>query len=141
MSLLPVPVDEMAHTVVLVTGSRTITSSRIVADFMERRIAALPVPMSTIELLHGGAAGVDTLAGAWATAHGIPVRIERPDFVTFPRARFGNKAYAMRDLNMVYQADHVLALWDGKSPGTKLTADAARRLHKPLVQEIPTPPY
>jgi hypothetical protein len=108
----------------LVTGSRSIKDPRIV----NRVLDALPFEVT--QLIHGGAVGVDTLAGAWATAKGIPVTVVRPDFKTWPVARYRWKAYGMRDRQMVDLADTTVAIWDGSSSGTRLTFEYANEKNK-----------
>lgn len=100
----------------LVTGSRSITDARVV-DFVLSQV----VPdVGATRLMHGTAAGVDTLADAWATARGMPV--ERVP------ATFGR--FLERDGIMVERADVVVGIWDGHSYGTQYTMDYAAACHK-----------
>ena len=102
----------------LVTGSRSIRD----AAFVRAKLDTLPRPGL---LIHGGAIGVDTLAGQWAKDHAIPVKVYRPDFKTWPVAAYRWKAFLVRDMAMVDVADDVVAIWDGTSSGTKKTMDYA----------------
>src|SRR6185295_25718 len=93
----------------LVTGSRSIGDAALVFSVLD----ALPLVPTVV--MHGGAAGVDTLAGKWAKAKGYRVEVVRP-----PKpARPGD--YVRRDYKMVDAADQVVAIWDGHSPGTRHT--------------------
>lgn len=115
------------HTL-LVTGSRSISNPRIVAYVLCQVVHDLGGRVD--ELLHGDAAGVDKLAGQWAHTQQIRVRTMRPDLATYPYRVYGSRAYHARDRAMVEQATHVVAIWDGKSRGTKLTLEYARSRDK-----------
>ena len=113
--------------VLLVTGSRTIHQAAVVNAVLDQVVDAIRPTC----LMHGGARGVDQLAGAWATARGLAVRVVRPDLVQWPVAAFGpGKAYVMRDLAMVIEAHVVVGIWDGTSKGTRHTVKEAKRLNK-----------
>lgn len=73
-------------------------------------------------VVEGGAAGPDTWARKAAKARGIHV-------ATVPALwdHFGRAAGGKRNLAMLYLGiTHVIAFWDGTSPGTKLMCDLAR---------------
>ena len=106
-----------------VTGSRTITDARIVDYVLMQVVHDLP---EIQWFFHGGAAGVDTLSGQWATEHSLKVKIFNPDWKQWPRAQYKNRAYLERDINVVDAADWVVAIWDGESHGTKYTLEYAR---------------
>ncbi len=132
--------DDSLRNIVLVTGSRSFGNAAQVNAMLDDAFAHhLPFPLSTVELLHGGARGVDMHADAWGRAHGLPVRVVPPDFQLYPRARFGNRAYAMRDLAMAMEAAFIVALWDGISKGTQITVAAGRRLRKEVFQVVAQP--
>lgn len=117
---------EVPRKVLLVTGSRSIKNANVVNSVLNSVVDSLQPTV----LLHGGATGVDRLAGKWAAARGLLVEVKRPDFTTWPIRQFKWKAYAMRDLAMVNEADVVVAIWDGHSSGTRITKDAAEKQHK-----------
>jgi hypothetical protein len=108
----------MTH--LLVTGSRSITDEALVVYALEQTLHDLGGTVA--RLIHGGAAGVDTLAGKWAERRGIPTSVVRPHF---DQGR-GNRAYLERDAAMVDMATHVVAIWDGQSRGTQYTFEYAR---------------
>lgn len=113
--------------VLLVTGSRTIRDEVVVNTVLDQVFDQLKPTL----LIHGGAVGVDQIAGAWAAQRKLDVRVVRPNFGMWPRAAFGpGKAYAMRDLAMVAEATHVVGIWDGTSKGTHLTLKEAKRVKK-----------
>jgi hypothetical protein len=111
------------HHSLLVTGSRSITDRAKVFAALDAYVRKHEQQLTL--LIHGGAIGVDTLAGEWAQERGVPVKVVRPDFQTWPVDQFRWKAYAVRDRAMVDEADAVVAIWDGKSSGTRLTYEYA----------------
>lgn len=108
----------------LVTGSRSITDKQRVWTLLDQ---VRPRPDL---LIHGGAKGVDTLAGAWAKEHQVPVKVVRPNFKAWPVNKYRWRAYTVRDYDMVDMATHVVAIWDGKSSGTRITMEYAQRPEK-----------
>lgn len=60
------------------------------------------IPPETDLIISGGAAGIDTAAPVW------------------------------RNEEMVRMADAILVIWDGKSRGTKYTADYAKKQGNPV---------
>ncbi|MBO9380816.1 DUF2493 domain-containing protein [Sphingomonas histidinilytica] len=71
------------------------------------------------EVIHGGAAGADSLANSWASSNRLPVQIFRADW-----KRFGNRAGPIRNQRMLDEGkpDLVVAF-----PGGRGTADMVRR--------------
>ena len=91
------------------------------------------VPKDVEWIISGGADGVDTLAEQYADKHRISKLILRPEY-----ARYGRGAPLKRNEEMVKLADSVLVIWDGKSRGTKYTAEFAKKEGKPVtVVEVP----
>ncbi len=118
--------------VVAVTGSRAVTEAPELLEELERLKGQIT------ELLHGGAAGPDTLAARWAVAAGLPVTELRPDY-----AKHGKAAPHIRNAELVRRADMVLACRDGQSTGTASTIQKAQNLMKPtkiVLVEKPEPP-
>ncbi len=111
-------------TTLLVTGSRSIKTQALVWDCLD---TLTPIPTL---LIHGGASGVDTLAGTWAKSRGIATCVMRPNTKKWPINKHRWKAYTMRDYAMVDRAERVVAIWDGTSSGTKLTLDYAEKKGK-----------
>lgn len=74
------------------------------------------VPKGATEIISGGAGGVDALAERYALAYGLPLTVFRPDY-----RRFRKGAPLKRNLQIVDEADEVIAVWDGESRGTKFT--------------------
>ena len=65
------------------------------------------------EVLSCGGAGVDALGERWAREHGVPVRVFPAD-----NGRHGSAAESVRNCEVVAEADALIAVWDGESPGT-----------------------
>lgn len=95
----------------------------------------LPANVSCI--LSGGATGVDACARRYAISRAIPYEEYRPDY-----RRYGRGAPLRRNLDIIKNADHVIAFWDGQSPGTSHTIMKCKelgipctvyRLHQPLI--------
>ena len=85
------------------------------------------VSKETDLIISGGAAGVDSIAEAYADAHKISKLILRPRYDLYGRAAPIRRNEAMVDL-----ADAVLVIWDGSSRGTRSTVRYAERKGKPL---------
>ena len=92
---------------VAIIGSRNIPKEA--AD-----LAQPYLPLSTGEIVSGGAEGVDTGAKALAGRLGIPFKEFLPDYQSF-----GKRAPLIRNDRIIEYADMVIALWDGKSKGTQ----------------------
>jgi glycerophosphoryl diester phosphodiesterase len=101
----------------IIAGSRTINSLRIVETAIEQ--SALHIS----EVVCGGARGVDDMGRKWA-ANGNRVQIKM-----FPAKwdQFGKSAGYRRNAEMAEYADALIAVWDGKSRGTKHMIDVATR--------------
>ena len=83
------------------------------------------IPENVTEIISGGAKGIDTLAEEWADKNGVPKTIIKPKYERYRRG-----APLKRNEKIVERADLIIALWDGKSRGTKFTIDYAKKLKK-----------
>lgn len=72
-------------------------------------------------VLEGGAPGVDRLGREWATESCLPVLTVPADWV-----QHGKAAGPRRNAKMAELADALIAVWDGRSRGTKDMIDRAR---------------
>jgi len=78
------------------------------------------------EVVSGAARGVDRLGEQWAAARGIRV-------VRFPADwSRGRGAGYLRNLEMAAYGDALVALWDGRSSGTRHMIQTMRKLGKPV---------
>ncbi len=78
-------------------------------------------------IICGGAIGVDTVAIKYAEYYHIPLIVIDPDYEAH-----GSRAPLLRDAEMAKMCDKALAIWDGKSHGTKFTIDEVRKLGKEI---------
>ncbi len=101
---------------VAVVGSRSLTVSSLEAY----------LPPDTVEIISGGAKGVDLSAKAHALRQGLAYTEIRSDYV-----RYGRAAPIRRNDLIVDQADFVLIFWDGVSAGTKYVIRRCEELSKP----------
>jgi len=118
----------------IIAGSRTITDGQLVAA----AVAASGFHIS--EVVSGCARGADRLGEEWATVRGVPVR-------RFPAEweRHGRAAGRIRNAQMIAdaiaapQGGCVIAVWDGRSPGTRHTIELA--LQRGLAVYVFVPGY
>lgn len=104
---------------IAVVGSRGFQNLELVRQFVREQ------ERSTV-IVSGGARGVDDAAVAEAKRLHMPYELHLPDW-----NRYGKQAAAIRNRAIVDSADEVVAFWDGKSPGTRMTVDMARWAGKP----------
>ncbi len=102
---------------VIIAGGRDITNYDLVVDAVEESGFQIDVVVS------GGATGVDTLGEQYADESGIPLTVFRADWHTHGRA-----AGPIRNRKMAENADALIAIWDGKSRGTKNMIETATKL-------------
>ena len=92
---------------VIVAGSRNITSYRIVKAVLD------DPPFEITEVVCGMARGVDLMGKRWAEENDIPVK-EFPAHWDI----HGKVAGVLRNQQMAFYANALIAIWDGKSRGT-----------------------
>jgi len=106
---------------VVICGSRAITDKDLVEFLIENS------GFEITEVIEGGARGVDKIAGEWATAQNLPLTIMKAEWHLY-----GNRAGPVRNHQMVKAGDAVIAVWDGKSRGTRSTIEYANAEKKPV---------
>jgi len=77
-------------------------------------------------IISGGAKGVDSIAKQYALDNNIPYLEFLPDYSKYPV----KSAPIIRNKQIVDNCDILIAYWDGKSTGTKMTIDYARKKNK-----------
>ena len=102
-----------------VVGSRTFNDYQLLKSTLD------PLKDVICLIVSGGAKGADSLAEQWAKENGVPTTIFVPDWDLY-----GKSAGYRRNVQIVEEADHILAFWDKKSKGTKHSIDLARKLKK-----------
>ena len=78
-------------------------------------------------IVTGGANGADTWAEHYAKKYGIQCLVIPAEW-----SRLGRKAGYIRNVEIVNQSDVIIAFWDGKSKGTKLTIDISEKKGKEI---------
>ena len=101
---------------VAVVGSRKLTISNL-----EKYI-----PSETLEIVSGGAKGIDKCARKYALENKIKLKEFLPQY-----EKYGRKAPLMRNLEIIDYCDILIAFWDGKSSGTKFVIENCRFRNKP----------
>jgi hypothetical protein len=95
----------------IIAGSRSLADYATVETAVDD--AQAKIGFVVTEVLSCGGAGVDTMAERWAREHDVPVRVFHADY-----GRDGADAEQVRNGKMVDEADALVAVWDGVSPGT-----------------------
>ena len=101
---------------VIIAGSRGIT------DYKQVEAAYLSSNIPITEIVSGGARGVDALGEQVAKNFGIPIKVFPADW-----DKHGKRAGPLRNIQMAEYADGLIAIWDGKSKGTKHMIDQANK--------------
>lgn len=103
---------------VIVAGSRDIFDYELVKTAIEESQFTLSAVVS------GGCKGVDALGERYADEMNIPLHLYLPDW-----SNEGKAAGPIRNRRMAENADALVAIWDGKSRGTKNMIETAEK-HK-----------
>lgn len=105
----------------IIAGSRGIEDYKIIYK------AVVQSGFTVTEVVSGCARGVDILGELYAFHHGLPTR-------QFPALWdiYGKSAGYRRNLVMADNADQLIAIWDGKSRGTKHMIDIMTERCKPV---------
>lgn len=100
---------------------RTILAgSRSCEDLHDMEDAIAFSKINITHVLNGRAKGADHLGVLWARNNNIPITEFLADW-----ERYGRGAGFKRNAQMAANADALIALWDGKSHGTKHMIDIA----------------
>lgn len=102
---------------VIIAGGRDIHDYDLVLDAIEESGFRIDVVIS------GGAKGVDALGEKYSEEMMLNLTIFRADWQTHGRA-----AGPIRNRKMAENADALIAVWDGKSRGTKNMIETATKL-------------
>jgi hypothetical protein len=100
----------------IIAGSRTATS------YNDLLTAIAAITWMPTEIISGSARGADVLGERWARENNIPLRLMPANW-----AKDGRRAGYLRNIEMAEHADALIALWNGKSPGTRHMIDIATR--------------
>lgn len=108
----------------IVAGSRTVTDYELVKSAID---ALINNGMQIFAIIDGTARGVDVLASRYAVEHGIDNIRVAADWKQYQRG-----AGKIRNRKMAEMGDFLLALWDGKSSGTKHMIGVANKKGIPV---------
>lgn len=100
----------------IIAGSRDIDDLHLVRDAVRRS------GFDVSEVVSGRARGVDRVGEEWAFLNDIPVRLFPANWDVH-----GKAAGAIRNAEMADYSEALIAVWDGKSKGTKNMIDIANR--------------
>lgn len=100
----------------IIAGTRTLTDFNIVLSAIKNSTFIPTV------ILSGGARGVDSLGELYANINDIPLEKYPANWDLY-----GKSAGYKRNVLMAEHADSLIAIWDGKSLGTKHMIDIAKK--------------
>ena len=101
---------------VIIAGCRDFHDYGILLDAIQESKMDITIVVS------GGAPGVDTLGEQYADEMNIPVHVYEADW-----DKHGRAAGPIRNRKMAENAEALIALWDGKSKGTKNMIETATK--------------
>lgn len=136
-SIKPISIPEYK---IAIVGTREFKDYSILKCIMTSLFSDIRI----LEIISGGAKGADTLARQYAEEKEIPLKEFLPDWdnISHPDAivktnrwgkKYDSRAGFRRNRLIIERADIVLALWNGKSKGTKNSIDIAEKLKKNLM--------
>ncbi len=96
---------------IIIAGGRDFTDYDYFNNWMD---SFLPKEKHHMEIVSGGAKGVDAMAERFAQEQNVPVKIFPADWKSYGRA-----AGPKRNQQMAEYATMLIAFWDEKSAGTK----------------------
>lgn len=86
------------------------------------------LPENTIEIVSGGAKGIDCCAKNYAIQHNMKLTEFLPQY-----NMYGKGAPIKRNMEIIDYSDIIVAFWDGKSKGTKFVIESTQKLNKPIL--------
>ncbi len=99
----------------IIAGSRGCTNK------LELLQAVHDCGWSITEVISGTASGADQMGEWWANRNSVPCRKMPADW-----NKYGKSAGYKRNVEMANVADALIAIWDGKSPGTRHMINIAK---------------
>lgn len=107
----------------IVSGSRKGIPKAMVMQFLSEELDV----DEDLEIVSGGAQGVDKFGEEWAFENNVDVAVFPADW-----EQFGKSAGYRRNVDMSRYADGLFAFWDGKSKGTEHMIKIMADLKKPV---------
>jgi hypothetical protein len=93
----------------IIAGSRSVTWDQFV-----KAMDLCPWTDQITTVISGGAKGADKYGALWAHQRGLDIQIFQAEW-----QKYGKAAGPMRNSKMADNAEALIAVWDGKSRGTK----------------------
>lgn len=117
---------------IIIAGSRRIDSYEIVAAAVEKALKHWRMTISDVtEVVSGCAPGADSLGEAWALKHDIPLKLMPANW-----DMHGRSAGPIRNHAMASYADALVAVWNGRSPGTENMISKAVTMALPVYVQV-----
>ncbi len=111
---------------IIIAGGRDFTNYELLKHFVAECLLGI---VGDIEIVSGGAKGVDELGELFAFEHKLKLTKFPADW-----NKYGKSAGPIRNAEMANYANMLIAFWDGQSKGTKNMIDCATK--KGLVVKI-----
>ena len=111
---------------VIIAGSRGFTAFADLCAYCDK-VLARKAQEGQIVVLSGHCRGVDLMGEAYAKSKGYTVEVHPAEW-----QRYGLAAGPKRNKEMAAAAHALIAIWDGKSRGTKNMIDEARAAGLPV---------
>lgn len=106
---------------VAIIGSRTFNNYNKINTILSRIHSQRKITL----IVSGGAKGADSLGEKWANENNIDTLVFLPDW-----KKHGKKAGFIRNVDIVENADFVIAFWDGASKGTQHSINLCMKFKK-----------
>lgn len=106
---------------IIIAGSRNFNDYSVVEKEMMSYIGKF-IGKIEMEIISGGASGVDALGEHFAKEHHLALKVVPADW-----KKYGRSAGPRRNEKMARMAGTLVAFWDGKSQGTKNMIDNAKK--------------
>jgi hypothetical protein len=120
-------------TSVIIAGPRDYEDYEVLCEAIKR---AQEKGLVITEVISGTARGVDRMGERWADDNDIPIQPFKPDWNKYNGRPGKNPAGIIRNKEMADYAKEndgaLLALWDGKSEGTKNMIKTAKEMGIPI---------
>ncbi len=116
----------------IIAGSRHFELTYSSVDFIVGILKLQDIQVHHIvEVVSGGAKGIDSVGESFAKAGGIPIKQFLPDW-----DKYGKSAGPIRNEQMAEYADALLLIWDGKSKGSLNMRRNMLVRHKPIYEVV-----
>jgi hypothetical protein len=125
---------------IIIAGSRNITNYQVIQQAIEES------KFNITQIVSGGAKGVDKLGEKYANNNNISCAVMNAQWKDISvegaivrensYGFYNAKAGMIRNKKMAQYADALIAIWDGKSTGTKNMIEEMKKLNKPVYIKI-----